>query len=276
MNRRTGLALSLCVVTGLSGCGGGSTEDTQSVSDVQVRTLRYGFTADIRFAGAGLRADMVASSTACKDARFRADSTPQSVVLNCTIIAAGAHPLTLTGSRGQLLYQTTLNVPQPQVTLETSKGSVVLELTPAAVPGTVNNFLGYVNRGYYTNTIFHRVISGFVAQGGGYTTGLVKKAGQGAPIVLETNKGLSNLRATVAMARTLAPDTAITEFYVNLVDNLDLDYRSAEAPGYAVFGKVVQGMEVIDAIAKEPTTTFNGVQNVPVTDILLLSAVQTQ
>ena len=113
-------------------------------------------------------------------------------------------PLTLLGSNGKVLYSGTVTVPRPQVGLVTSMGNILLELDPVVAPVTVNNFLAYVNSGYYANTLFHRVIPGFVAQGGGYTTGLVKKAGQSAPIALETNKGLLNVLNSVAMARTLS------------------------------------------------------------------------
>jgi cyclophilin family peptidyl-prolyl cis-trans isomerase len=160
--------------------------------------------------------------------------------------------------------------------LVTSAGNLLLELDPAKAPVSVNNFLGYVRQGFYTNTLFHRVIAGFVVQGGGYTTGLVKKAGQAAPIALESQNGLSNLRGTLAMARTDVPNSATSEFYVNLVDNLFLDYRDSANPGYAVFGTVVQGMGVVDAIASQPTGTVNGAPNVPLADVTITSAVQVR
>jgi peptidyl-prolyl cis-trans isomerase A (cyclophilin A) len=115
-----------------------------------------------------------------------------------------------------------------------------------------------------------------MVQGGGYTTGLVKKSGQLAPITLESNKGLSNLRGTIAMARTDDPNSATSEFFINVVDNQFLDYKSAASPGYAVFGKVVQGLEVPDAIIAQPTRTLNGFNDVPVTDVTITSIRQTQ
>ena len=134
----------------------------------------------------------------------------------------------------------------------------------------------YVNAGYYKDTLFHRVIAGFVIQGGGYTTGMVKKAGQGAPIALESNKGLSNTRSTLAMARTSDPNSATSEFFINLVDNPSLDYLSVASPGYAVFGTVVKGMDVVDAIAALPTGTVNGIADIPTTEVTISSALQTQ
>ncbi len=131
-----------------------------------------------------------------------------------------------------------------------------------------------MNKGFYRSTLFHRVIPNFVVQGGGYTTGMVKKTEQIAPIELESNKGLSNLRGSLAMARTALPNTATSEFYINLIDNLSLDYKNAANPGYAVFGKVLQGMDVVDAIAAEPTGVVGGMSDVPLADIALSLVLQ--
>jgi cyclophilin family peptidyl-prolyl cis-trans isomerase len=133
-----------------------------------------------------------------------------------------------------------------------------------------------VNKGFYRSTLFHRVIPNFVVQGGGYTTGMVKKTEQSAPIELESNKGLSNLRGSLAMARTALPNSATSEFYINLIDNLSLDYKNAASPGYAVFGKVLQGMDVVDAIAAEPTGLVGGISDVPLADISLSLTLQTK
>lgn len=251
-------------------------EDTQVVNAIEVRRLSFGQPAEIVVAGVGLRADMVATTGACNDARFSEASTPQVAVLTCTVSATGAQPLTIIGSRGQLIHQGMLTVPLPQVTLLTSLGNIAVELNPAVAPKTVQNFLTYVSQGYYKDTLFHRVIPGFVTQGGGYTSGLVAKPGKAPPIVLESNNGRSNLRATVAMARTSVPDSATTEFFINLVDNRSLDYASPASPGYAVFGTVVQGMEVADAMAALPTRIVNGFRDVPVTEIKINFALQTR
>jgi cyclophilin family peptidyl-prolyl cis-trans isomerase len=188
----------------------------------------------------------------------------------------GEIPLTVKDASGKVLYQTSVTVPKPQVLLKTSAGDVTLELDPVAAPITVNNFLAYVKSGYYESTLFHRVIAGFAVQGGGYTTGLVKKPGQLAQITLESNKGLSNLRGTVAMARTSVPNSAASEFFVNVVTNTFLDYQSAASPGYAVFGTVIQGLDVIDAIAVKPTGSFLGVPDVPLTDVTINAASQVK
>jgi cyclophilin family peptidyl-prolyl cis-trans isomerase len=138
----------------------------------------------------------------------------------------------------------------------------------------VNNFLSYVRQGFYTNTLFHRVIAGFVVQGGGYTTGLVEKTGKAEPIVLEANNGLSNLRGTLAMARTSELNSATSEFYLNLVDNVALDTLNG---GYAVFGKVRdEDLRVIDAIALQPTGTVNGMRDVPLSEVTITSVTQVR
>ena len=267
----------LAISAALSACGGGgsSTEDNQQITSVTVRALAYSRQAVLFVSGTYLRADMTAATGVCKDPVFNmTQSTPQLAVLNCTVTATGEQPLSITGTNGRVLYTGTVTVPQPQVELVTSQGNVVLELNPAAAPVSVNNFLSYTSSGFYTNTLFHRVIAGFVVQGGGYTQGLVKKTGQLAPIVLESNNGLSNTRGTLAMARTNVPNSATSEFYVNLVDNRSLDYQSAANPGYAVFGKVVNGLDVIDKIAALPTASANGFADVPITDVTLQLALQ--
>lgn len=259
----------------LAGCGGGDGIQP-AVSQLQATTLRYGQAAVIQVAGKYMRSDMVAQTGSCTGPSFRADSTPDLAVLTCQVTATGPLAVTIRAANGDLLHSATLTVPLPQVLLLTSKGSIELELNPVAAPITVNNFLGYVNRGYYRNTLFHRVMPGFVVQGGGYTSGLIKKDGELAPIALESNKGLLNTRSSVAMARTSVPNSATAEFFVNLVDNVSLDYKDANNPGYAVFGKVISGMDVADAIAAVPTATVGPNQNVPTSDVTINLALQTR
>jgi cyclophilin family peptidyl-prolyl cis-trans isomerase len=218
----------------------------------------------------------VDSNGGCINPSFATTSTTDTLVLNCGVKVVGDLPLTIKSEDGTVIYTTTLNVPKPQVTLFTTKGTVVLELDPTIAPISSNNFLSYVSKGFYTSTLFHRVIAGFMIQGGGYTTGLVKKAGQSAPIELESNKGLSNARGTLAMARTNVFNSATSEFFINVVDNTFLDHKNAANPGYAVFGKVVQGIEVVDAIVAQPTGVLNGFADVPLTDVVISLALQTQ
>ena len=160
----------------------------------------------------------------------------------------------------------------PQVVLETSKGKIVIELYPDKAPITVKNFLGYVDSGFYDGTIFHRVIPGFMIQGGGFTQGMTEKPA-GAPIKNEAGNGLSNQRGTVAMARTSDVDSATAQFFVNVVDNVFLDHRD-DTPvgfGYCVFGRVVDGMDAVDVIANVPTHTVGFYENVPAEDIIIES-----
>jgi cyclophilin family peptidyl-prolyl cis-trans isomerase len=272
----------------LNACGGGdggNSDFPPVVTGFKVQTLQYGRTAVIYVGGNDLRSTItVDTSSACEKPSFAASSSTTQLVINCVVTAVGEIPFTLKAANGQVLYQTTLNVPKPQVQFSisqgtTSLGNITLELEPSAAQITVNNFLNYVNTGYYNNTLFHRVIPGFVVQAGGYTSGMVKKPGQRDPIVLQSNNGLSNLRGTVAMARLSNPvDSATSEFYINLVDNTSLNYKSDidSERGYAVFGTVVQGLDVADAMAKQPTANVNPNANVPITDLTITTMRQSQ
>jgi len=145
--------------------------------------------------------------------------------------------------------------PAPRVALHTNLGDIIIELDPVKAPLSSENFLTYVKDGFYNGTVFHRVIDNFMAQGGGYTADLQQKPTR-APIRNEANNGLSNLRGTIAMARTGDPHSANSQFFINLVDNPRLDHvneQSGMTWGYAVFGKVVEGMDVVDKIRAIPT-----------------------
>ncbi|MDZ4814262.1 MAG: peptidylprolyl isomerase [Pseudomonadota bacterium] len=163
----------------------------------------------------------------------------------------------------------------PRVTLKTNMGNIVIELNPAKAPKSVENFLQYVNDKHYDGTVFHRVIPTFMIQGGGFTQDLTMKPTR-APVQNEADNGLSNLRGSVSMARTNDPNSATAQFFINVVDNINLNHfgkDNGQTWGYAVFGKVVSGMEVVDAIkvvergAKGPLP-----QDVPVSPVIILSA----
>ncbi|MBR7798993.1 peptidylprolyl isomerase [Undibacterium sp. FT137W] len=154
----------------------------------------------------------------------------------------------------------------------TNLGSIVLELNPAKAPITVDNFLNYVESGFYVNKIFHRVIRDFMIQGGGFTADLTQ-ANTSAPIKLEAGNGLSNVRGSIAMARTPALDSATSQFFINVVDNIALDTNSG---GYAVFGKVVSGIETVDKIKVVPTSTRSGLNDVPLSSVLISGMTQTK
>ena len=159
-----------------------------------------------------------------------------------------------------------------QVRLQTSEGDIVIELDREKAPKTVDNFLQYVRAGHYNDTIFHRVIDGFMIQGGGMKADMSEKPTR-APIPLESRNGLSNVRGTVAMARTSVPDSATAQFFINVGDNLFLDQpRSRDGNGYAVFGKVVAGMEVVDKIRTVSTANRGMHANVPVNPVTIKRA----
>lgn len=158
----------------------------------------------------------------------------------------------------------------PQVTFTTSKGTFVLELDREQAPVTVENFLGYVTDGHYDGLIVHRVIPGFMIQMGGFDPDMNQQP-TGAPIRNESGNGLNNERGTVAMARTSDPDSATAQFFVNTVDNPHLDGRGGQ-PGYAVFGRVIEGMDVVDAIEAVPTGRRGPHGDVPETPVVIESA----
>jgi peptidyl-prolyl cis-trans isomerase B (cyclophilin B) len=160
-----------------------------------------------------------------------------------------------------------------QVDLETNKGTIRVELDEERAPVSARNFLDYVERGHYDGTVFHRVIPGFMIQGGGFAPGMQQKPTQ-APIQNEANNGVKNLRYTLAMARTSVPHSATSQFFINVTDNAFLDFTS-ETPqgwGYAVFGKVVAGTEVVDTIERVATGKRGGHGDVPVEDVTILRA----
>jgi peptidyl-prolyl cis-trans isomerase B (cyclophilin B) len=162
---------------------------------------------------------------------------------------------------------------QPRVQLQTSHGTIVLALDAAKAPKTVENFLAYVRSGFYDGTIFHRVIPGFMIQGGGFDVEMDQKPTE-APIVNEADNGLTNRRGTIAMARTGNPHSATAQFFVNLVDNKPLDHtgKSQQGWGYTVFGEVVEGMDVVDRIAGVKTGYKMPHQNVPLEPVVIEKA----
>jgi cyclophilin family peptidyl-prolyl cis-trans isomerase len=160
----------------------------------------------------------------------------------------------------------------PRVTMNTSLGNVVFQLAPNDAQYTVVNFLAYVNTGFYNNLIFHRVVPGFVIQGGGLTGWLREKAPFYTPIALESDNGLSNNRGTIAMARTSDPNSATSQFFVNLVRNTELNFQNNNEPGYAVFGKVVSGLSVIDKIGRVAIGDRGGLSDVPLKNVIIKSA----
>lgn len=160
----------------------------------------------------------------------------------------------------------------PVVVIETSAGTITAELFKDRAPVSTENFLRYARDGHYAGTIWHRVVSGYVIQGGGYTPELVEKATR-PPIQNEATNGLSNRRGTLAMARLRSARSATSQFYINVANNAALDHRGfgPDDFGYAVFGRVLDGMDIVDKIATVPTTTRDGMESVPVTPVVIKS-----
>lgn len=301
-----GLLLGLAL---LSGCGGGGEKESvvPTVSSTSVRSLgtlgggegsgNYGEKVLITVNGSALDQGITVRSNGCTGIT-RLSSAPtisgaSTAYYECTVSSAGN--LLATVSRdvsGFVMAVATWTVPEPQVTLTVGNGSstlgdIVLTLKPAQVPVTVANFMEYVRSGFYVGTIFHRYSPNFVLQGGGYAAPLSPqdssasvKEGTREPIVLEDAAGLSNLQWTVAMARTNAPNSATSQFFFNLVDNLFLN-RSPTARGYAVFAEITGGREVVTAMTQQPCSAFpplglSGGECLPAPNLVITAARQTR
>ncbi|MES2129951.1 MAG: peptidylprolyl isomerase [Pseudomonadota bacterium] len=172
---------------------------------------------------------------------------------------------------GVSLSAAVLAADAPKVSIKTTMGEIVVELDQEKAPKSVANFLQYVKSGYYKGTVFHRVIDGFMIQGGGMDANLVNKKTL-PPVKNEASNGLRNVPYSIAMARTPNPDSATSQFFINVADNAMLDYPGRDGFGYAVFGKVISGQEVVDKIKGVVVDDKNGQQNVPVVPIVIQSA----
>lgn len=263
----------------LTACGGGSDNATSpqkkvSVSEVTTDQLVYRKTSVMTVKGQNLDMGINLSHPGCLKITELTGSTATQKVFSCKLVGVGSVPVIITDGNKNSLYTGNLTIPlaaQPQVTMNTSLGNIVIELNPAKAPITVDNFLNYVESGFYVNKIFHRVIKDFMIQGGGFTADLSQPATQ-APIKLEAGNGLSNLRGTIAMARTSVFDSATSQFFINAVDNKSFD----AVDGYAAFGKVLSGLDVVDKIQAVPTTTRSGLKDIPVNNILINTMLQTK
>jgi len=300
------VGVAILATLSLNGCGGdsqmgaavGAAVKTPTVTDIQADRLSYRQVTQFRVIGTALDTTVTATARNCSGLVAVAPSAgsiaTSTTELNwrCSPTATGAAAVELQvkGTGSTVLKSVSFNVPDPQVTMVTSLGTLVVELNPTAVPTTVDNFLQYVRDGFYTNTLFHRVIGGFVAQGGWLipasgpggalistaTVAPTVQSGARTAIILESNKGLPNVRGTLGMARTADANSATSQFYFNLVDNAALNYVSDAQPGYAVFGRVIQGLPVMDAIGSVTTATRFGLTDFPVADVLLQSATQSK
>ena len=276
------------------------TVQAASVASVAVSTARYSQTALFTVQGAALDLGLSVSSAGCKGAPVLSTAAPNvstatTAFYNCTIGSVGAQTLSVVRtSDNATINNAAYTVEVPQVTLTTSNGAgvqgyIVITLEPVKAPITTDNFLAYIKSGFYLNTAWHRVLSGFVAQGGGYAAPITATATPAlkptlSSIVLEDGVGLTNAKYTLAMARTNAVDSATSQFFINLVDNnvtavgrINLD-KTPTARGYAVFGTVTWGMGVVDAMAWAPCTaaTTGYSECVPIPNIVITAASQTR
>lgn len=284
--------LVLPVVALLASCGGG-TGDPPVVTTMSATNVAYAKTVSVVVLGNGLNGGItVSAEPGCGAMTASSGATDSSQTFTCKVTTLGSFQPRVRNGEGKEIATLRLDIPLPQVTITAAQastsvtGTMVLELDPVRAPKTVDNFLAYVNQTtpFHRNTLFHRAEPGVLVQAGGYTSGLTPKAATLAPIELESNNGLKNLRGTVGMARTTELNSATTQFYINLADNADFDYVDASNPGYAVFGTVVSGMDAADSIGAVVTTSLlvNGssppltLTNVPVNEIRITAISQTR
>lgn len=272
----TGIGLAVLVAA----CGGGDSGDP-SVTNMGVVGLQYGGTMSITVNGFNL-ADGNSSLEVegCDNLTPVVRSATQGSY-TCTIARIGALTPVVRDGQGAELARVRVTVPVPQVAMTINRagtlGTVVIELDPVAAPVTALNFVKHVRQGYYTDTIFHRVLPNQIAQGGFFKADRASRAPLFSPIVLESNNGLQNLRGTIAMARTSEPNSASSQFYFNIIDNPAFDRISDDQPGYAVFGKVISGLEVIDEVGRVPVQALDAsFTSIPVNNVVLTSAIQTR
>ena len=294
----------LAAVVSLAACGGGgdggsSGGPTVSSAAITSSAVRYGQTLVITINGSGLDQGLALTSTVCKNAALGTTvpfvSGPTTAFFLCTLSGIGSGDVKLLrASDGATLATIAVVVPVPQVTLSVSNGAgvagtMVITLAPDKAPITVDNFLSYVNSGFYVGTLFHRVVPGFVVQGGGYVAPLNAAPGTlkpaSAPIALEVGTGLSNVQWSIAMARASSNvNSATSQFFVNLVDNSTmLDPGPLTGAGYAVFGSVTLGTSAVTAVVNAPCTSIAGFAGTngtgectPIPNMAIVSAVRTQ
>jgi cyclophilin family peptidyl-prolyl cis-trans isomerase len=293
--REQTLAAALVACALLNACGAGDSGDRGGTAPA-TGSPRYGQTLLLTLHGSDLdRGLTVTSSSACPGAALVKSgplvSTATTAYYQCTVAGIGAGVFVVKNAvGGGTLTTVPFTVPAPQVTMTMSNGAgvngaVVITLAPDRAPITVNNFLAYVNAGFYDGTVIHRVVNSFVVQGGGYAgpidanTVQVETKPVNAPIKLEANVGLSNTQWTIAMARTNVPDSATSQYFINLVDNSRILDASASQAGYAVFGAVTEGTDTVGSTAAAPctSTSVSGAGDcTPVPNVVITSARQTR
>ncbi len=270
--RRAGLAaVAVLLLSSCGGDGGGVNPSVAGIETTSTDTPRYGDDLLITVLGRNLDKGVTASASGCRTFTLATEapnvSSASTAYYLCTRPPVGSFQARFVRpSDGVVMATVPFTVPLPQVTLSVSNGAgvggdIVVTLEAQKAPVTVDNFLAYVKAGFYTDTVFHRLVPGFIVQGGGYAKTLVPNGAlptlktTNPAIVLEDNAGLSNLKGTLAMARTNAFNSATSQFFINLVDNKFLD-RSASARGYAVFGSISAGADVVTAIETAPCSAW--------------------
>jgi peptidyl-prolyl cis-trans isomerase A (cyclophilin A) len=274
-------AIGVCSFLTACGGGGGTTPtptptNNATITSITPDKLMYGQQTRFTVVGTGLANGVTLTSNGCSATGSVAGGSATQQVITCKIAATGSVNFNFLPAGNTTATANTQTILEPRVTMKTSLGDMVIELNPTKAPITVNNFLQYVSENFYNNLIFHRVLANFVIQGGGFNVALTEAATR-APIKLESRNGLSNLRGTIAMARTPIADSATGQFYFNTVDNVALDGTVAGFDGYAVFGKIITGLDVMDKIRVVPTRFVNAnLDVVPVTPVVITSVTQTQ
>lgn len=278
---RPGLSLAaVLAAAGLSACGGDGSNEP-SVNAMLAAPAAYGRATVWTIGGLNLDQGIVFSigGGSCDNLAELPNGTATQRQFSCVPSSLGQLSGRVSSASGTWLASLSVNIPPPVVRLTLAQGTIEVELHPTLAPLTARNFLGYVNGGFYDNTIFHRVLRDVVVQGGGWSPGSPNpspKPPTAKPIALESNNGLLNRRGSLAMARTSDPASATSQFYFNVGDNPAFDFQSDAQPGYAVFGTVISGLEVIDAIHVVPTRAVPalGLTHLPATPVVITGARQ--
>jgi len=260
--RRAAPVAAAALLSLLASCGGGG-DSGSAVSNMTVTAtgglVGYGKNISLNVSGSGLNSGVNAAIEPGCFTMARGATSEGSMTFSCRLLAVGDLRVRVRTAEGKELATLRLEVEAPRVEFtakqNATEGKFVVELDPNNAPKTAENFMVYVNTGscWYKDRLFHRVIPDRLVQGGGFIAGLQPAPGVAAAIPLESQNGLKNLRGTIGMARQSEPNTATSQFYINVKDNPDFDYASDAQPGYAVFGKVVSGIETVDLISKVPT-----------------------
>ncbi|NBS99628.1 MAG: hypothetical protein EBS61_02960 [Betaproteobacteria bacterium] len=269
------LLQAVILAAALTACVGSNETSDPVIDRIVIENTKYGQLGRFVIEGKHLDQEFSVSLSKCTGLAVAEGGSATSKTITCTVNGTGAATV-FASFKDQQIYSANFNVPEPQVLMKTSLGDLLIELNPTAAPITVRNFLGYVNDQFYNKTQFHRIEKGFVAQGGWVDLTPAIKNPTRPAITLESTNGLSNLKGTIAMARTNEPNSATSQFYFNLADNLGLDYAQGVRDGYAVFGKIIQGIPVLDAIGQVPIANRYGLATFPAADLIITEVRQTQ